>query len=231
MNTILHCAANHRSRIMDTRKLIYPAADRNKGPIVSVLRKYIHHGSELTFLEIASGSGQHIAHFAHHIPQLTYIPSEYEPRLLHSISAHADGLANIKHPLIIDITTNFHTWGDGSFMEDSIDYIYNANMMHISPYQCSISLFENAGKLLKDNGFLFTYGPYAIDGKITPESNVKFDKSLKLQDSSWGLRDIKDLKELAEKNGIQLIDIVDMPANNKIIIWKKYKINANTVLQ
>ncbi|XP_053981805.1 methyltransferase-like 26 [Hylaeus volcanicus] len=221
MNTIIHCAANHRSSIMAAKKLIYPAADRNKDPILSVLREYIQHGSNQIFLEIASGSGQHIAHFAPHFPHITFYPSEYERRLLESIAAHANGFANIKHPLRVDITTDFRTWGNGIFKESSIDYMYNANMMHISPYECSIGLFQNAGKLLKDNGYLFTYGPYAIDGKITPESNVNFNKSLKIQDSSWGLRDLQDLRELAQENGIKLLDIVDMPANNKTIIWKK----------
>ncbi|XP_043262570.1 methyltransferase-like 26 isoform X2 [Colletes gigas] len=221
MNTIIQCANTHRSKIMAAKKLIYPAADRNKDPILSVLQKYIQRGSNQIFLEIASGSGQHIAHFAPHFPDITFYPSEYERRLLESIAMYAHGLININHALKIDITTNFLTWGNGIFKESSIDYIYNANMMHISPYQCTIGLFQNAGKLLKNNGYLFTYGPYAVDGKITPESNINFDKSLKLQDPSWGLRDIKDLKELAQENGIQLIDIVDMPANNKTIIWKK----------
>ncbi|KOC67577.1 UPF0585 protein C16orf13 like protein [Habropoda laboriosa] len=206
---------------MAAKKLVYPAADRNKDPILSVLKKYIQPGPDQTFLEISSGSGQHIAHFAPHFPQIVFYPSEYEPRLLESIAAYATEFANIKDPLRIDVTTEFHTWGNGIFKEASIDYIYNANMMHISPYECSISLFSNAGKLLKDNAILFTYGPYAINGKITPTSNVNFDINLRLQDSSWGLRDIKDLKELAEKNGIKLIDIIDMPANNKTIIWKK----------
>ncbi|XP_076633017.1 methyltransferase-like 26 [Colletes latitarsis] len=221
MNAIIQCASTHRSKIMAAKKLIYPAADRNKDPILSVLRKYIQRGSNQIFLEIASGSGQHIAHFAPHFPDITFYPSEYERRLLESIAVHAHGLINIKHALKIDITTNFLTWGNGIFKESSIDYIYNANMMHISPYQCTIGLFQNAGKLLKNNGYLFTYGPYAVDGKITPESNINFDKSLKFQDPSWGLRDIKDLKELAQENGIQLVNIVDMPANNKTIIWKK----------
>ncbi|XP_034173225.2 methyltransferase-like 26 [Osmia lignaria lignaria] len=221
MNTIIHCAANHSSRIMAAKKLIYPAADRNKEPILSVFRQYIQPGSDQIFLEIASGSGQHVAHFAPHFPHITFYPSECELRLLESIAIYANGFANIKHPLKIDITTDFHTWSNGIFKKSSIDYIYNANMMHISPYECSIGLFENAGKLLKDNGFMFTYGPYAMDGKITPESNVNFNKSLKFQDPSWGLRDIKDLTELADKNGIKLINIVDMPANNKTIIWKK----------
>lgn len=221
MNTIIHCAANHRSSIMAAKKLIYPAADRNKEPILSVLRQYIQRGSNQIFLEIASGSGQHVSYFAPHFPHITFYPSELELRELESIAAYANEFANIKHPLKIDARTDFHTWGNGIFKESSIDYIYNANMIHISPYQCTIKLFENAGKLLKDNGLLFTYGAYAIDGKITPESNVNFDKSLKSQNSEWGLRDIKDLKELSEKNGIKLINMIDMPANNKTIIWKK----------
>ncbi|XP_076382360.1 methyltransferase-like 26 [Megalopta genalis] len=207
---------------MATKKLVYPAANRNKDPILSVLQKYIQYSQDQIFLEISSGSGQHIAHFAPYFPQVTFYPSEYEPRLLHSISSYANEFKNIKQPLRIDITTNFRNWGNGSFTENSIDYIYNANMMHISPYECTIGLFKNAGKLLKDNGFLFTYGPYAVDGQITPESNVNFDKSLKFQDPDWGLRDIRDLKKLAEENNIKLIDIFDMPANNKTIIWKKY---------
>ncbi|XP_003706423.2 methyltransferase-like 26 [Megachile rotundata] len=221
MNTIIHCAANHRCSVMAAKKLIYPAADRNKEPILSVLRQYIQRGPNQILLEISSGSGQHVSHFAPHFPHITFYPSECELKLLESIAAHSNGFENIKPPLKIDITTDFHTWGNGIFKESSIDYIYNANMMHISPYQCSIKLFENAGKLLKNNGILFTYGPYAIDGKITPESNVNFDKSLKSQNSEWGLRDVKDLTELAEKNDIKLINIIDMPANNKTIIWKK----------
>lgn len=206
---------------MATKKLIYPAADRNKDPILSVLRRYIQRGSNQTLLEISSGSGQHVAHFAPHFPHVTFYPSEYEPRLLESIAAHANGYSNIKSPLNIDITTNFETWGNGMFKPTSLDYIYNANMIHISPYPCTIGLFTNTGKLLKPNGLLITYGPYAFDGQITPESNVNFDKSLKSQDPSWGLRDVTDLKKLAEQNNIKLIEIVDMPANNKTIIWKK----------
>lgn len=207
---------------MATKKLVYPAADRNKNPILLVLQKYIQHSPDQIFLEISSGSGQHIAHFASHFPEITFYPSEYNLKLIESITAYANGFSNIKQPLHIDIKTDFHIWENNMFKEASIDYIYNANLIHISPYECSIGLFNNAGKLLKNNGILFTYGPYAIDGKITPESNINFDKSLKLQDSRWGLRDINDLKELAEKNGLKLINIYDMPANNKTIIWKKY---------
>lgn len=218
---IIHCAASHRSTTMAAKKLIYPAAERNKDPILSVLRQYIQRGTDQKFLEISSGSGQHIAHFASYFPHVTFYPSEYETRLLESIAAHANGFSNIKSPLKIDITTDYKTWNGGIFPAKSIDYMYNANMMHIAPYQCSIGLFKNAGQLLKPDGILFTYGPYAIDGIITPESNIQFDKSLKSQNPDWGLRELRDLEKLAEENDIKIMKMFDMPANNKTIVWKK----------
>lgn len=210
-----------RFNTMAAKKLIYPAADRNKDPILSVLKRYIQHGINQTFLEIASGSGQHVAHFAPHFPHVTFYPSEYEPRLLESIAAHANGHSNIKSPIRIDVIEDYRLWGNGIFKPNSLEYIYNANMIHISPYQCTIGLFSNAGQLLKPNGLLITYGPYAFDGQITPQSNVNFDKSLRLQDPSWGLRDVRDLKKLAEEHNIKLIEVVDMPANNNTLIWRK----------
>ncbi|EFN88397.1 UPF0585 protein C16orf13-like protein [Harpegnathos saltator] len=214
---------------MAVEKLVYPAAERNKNPILSVLKRYIQPGANQTCLEISSGSGQHVAHFAPHFPHVTFYPSEYESHLLGSIGAHANGYSNIRKPMLIDITTDFRLWGNGIFKPNSLDYIYNANMMHISPYQCTIGLFRNAGQLLKNNGLLITYGPYACDNMIYPESNVRFHNSLKSQNPEWGLRDIKDLKQLAAKNDINIVEIVDMPASNKTIIWKKYmnKIGEN----
>ncbi|XP_066603874.1 methyltransferase-like 26 [Prorops nasuta] len=219
---VVHCAASHRASTVASRALIYPAADRNKDPILSVLRQYINPASNQTLLEIASGSGQHVAHFAKNFPQITFYPSEYESRLLDSIAAHVHGLANVREPLKIDITTDYTTWTNGCFKANSFDYVYNANMMHISHYECTIGLFKNVGKLLKQNGILFTYGPYAINGTISPESNINFHKSLKSQDASWGLRDVADLQKLAKENNIDMIKMFDMPANNKTIIWKKY---------
>lgn len=219
---IIHCAANHsRSTSMAAKKLIYPAAERNKDPILSVLRRYIQPGTDQKFLEISSGSGQHIAHFAPHFPHVTFYPSEYETRLLESIAAHANGFSNIRKPLKIDITTDYRLWGNGIFSENSIDYIYNSNMMHCAPYQCSIGLFKNVGKLLKSNGILFTYGPYAIDGIITPESNIQFNNSLNSMNPDWGLRELRELENLAKENNINLVETFDMPSNNKVIIWKK----------
>lgn len=99
----------------------------------------------------------------------------------------------------------------------------NINMMHISPFQCSEGLFWNASRLLKQGGLLITYGPYAVDGKLTPESNVQFDASLKYRNPSWGIRDVRELEKLSNTNGITLKQMFDLPANNKCLIWEKVK--------
>lgn len=94
-------------------------------------------------------------------------------------------------------------------------------MIHISPLTCTEGLFTNSAELLKPDGLLITYGPYGQNGVITPQSNVNFDQGLKMQNPEWGVRDIGLLKGMAEPCGLFLKDIIAMPANNKILIWKK----------
>lgn len=172
------------------------------------------------FLELASGSGQHVAYFAPHFPGVRFQPTEVDENLLGSITHYASSCTtkNILLPKLVDISTKLSSYG---FQENSIDYMYCANMIHISPYECTIGLFENAGNYLKPDALMITYGPYSKDGVITPDSNVQFDASLKARNASWGVRDIADLVKLAEQNNLSLIDTVEMPANNKILIWKK----------
>ncbi|CAB3240751.1 unnamed protein product [Arctia plantaginis] len=206
------------------QKLIYPAASRNQDPILQVLKRFIISDTEdeesPLFLEIASGSGQHVAYFAPHFPGVRFQPTEVDDNLLGSITYYAKNCTtkNILLPKLVDICTKLSSYG---FQENSVDYMYCANMIHISPYECTIGLFQNAGNYLKPDALMITYGPYSKDGVITPDSNVQFDASLKARNASWGLRDIVDLVKLAEQNNLTLIDTVEMPANNKTLIWKK----------
>lgn len=207
-------------------KLIYPAASRNKEPILQVLKRFIICDHEQTedetplFVEISSGSGQHIAHFAPHFPNVKFQPTEVDENLFGSLMYYTQNCPtkNILKPLLVDIRSNLSNYG---FKRNSIDYMYNANMIHISPFECTIGLFENAGAYLKPDALMITYGPYSKDGVITPESNIQFDASLRTRDPSWGLRDINDLIKLGEENNMSLIDTVEMPANNKTLIWKR----------
>lgn len=204
-------------------KLFAPSADRNKTPILEILQKHINKNDEnqhLHCLEIASGTGQHVVHFAKYLPFVTFQPSEFAVTNLPSIQEYIEesGLKNILVPLQIDITSTIDLW---NLPHRNFDLMLNINMIHISPWECTISLFEKAGTLLGKNGLLVTYGPYALHGVISPESNINFDQSLKDRDERWGLRDIDELEKIAKTNGLILSKVEDMPSNNKALIWKR----------
>lgn len=209
---------------MGNNKLFASSADRNKGFILEILQKYFpneeNKGFHLFCLEISSGTGQHVVHFAKNLPFMTFQPSEFTLSNLPSIQEYIveSGLTNIMSPLAIDITSPIDYW---NLTRKNYDLIININMIHISPWQCTVSLFEKAGMLLSSKGILLTYGPYSLHGIISPESNINFDRSLKARDEKWGLRDIDDLKIVASEYGLKLAELEDMPSNNKTLIWKR----------
>jgi len=199
-----------------------PYAQRNKVPIGEVLQRYLKDPptADSKLLEIASGCGTHAMYFSQLLPHIHWQPSDCTEECLQSIRAHLDRdeRKNVAPPLLIDICEDFINWG---LPHDSYDFVFNANMVHISPWVCSQRFFENCGKLLPPSGLIFMYGPFARDGVLEPESNRNFDESLKSRNSEWGIRDLNDLEKEAAKNGLKLHEIVEMPSNNKIIVWKK----------
>ncbi|CAG2204113.1 Methyltransferase-like 26,UPF0585 protein CG18661 [Mytilus edulis] len=205
--------------LLNNKMFHVPAAERNKEPILKVLQKYIPQGFKGRALEIASGAGVHVAHFAQFYPNITWQPTEYDQRNLGSISAYTahTGVKNVHPPLHVDITTPPEDLKIDTISPGNVDIINNINMIHISPWDTAI----NSKVFLRPAGYLFLYGPFAIQGTITPESNEQFDSSLRARDSQWGLRDIDDVKKLAEENGFKLLEMIDMPANNKTVIFQK----------
>ncbi|XP_028139355.1 methyltransferase-like 26 isoform X1 [Diabrotica virgifera virgifera] len=201
------------------KKVNFPSADRNKEPILEVLKQYFDNTIEGKVIEISSGTGQHAAHFAPHFPKLTFQPTENEPSLLESISAYAADTPtkNVKEPLLVNVVDDWTKWN----VSNDFDYAINVNMIHVTPFSCTIGLFKNISSVLKPGGLLVTYGAYANNGVLEPESNRQFDKSIRQRDPNCGVRDIQDIVKVSESYGIKLKEIIEMPANNKCLIWQK----------
>ncbi|HLV68588.1 MAG TPA: DUF938 domain-containing protein [Polyangiaceae bacterium] len=194
---------------------IWPAAERNKQPIAVVLVPLLSARSGV-FLEVASGTGQHIVHFAALLPRFTFVPSDCEPEHLETLRrrVEAAALPNLSAPVELDAM-----WE--SWPLSRADVVYNANMMHIAPLEAARGLLRGASRLLPPGGLLVTYGPYTVSGKHVSESNVRFDESLRARNPAWGVRDVEELGALAQPHGLFVADRIAMPANNFTLVWKK----------
>ena len=166
-------------------------------------------------LEIASGSGQHVVHFAAALPQADFQPSDPDPTARASIDAWAREakLDNVAPPVNLDVTQN--EWPVGAS-----DIIVCINMVHISPWTATLGLLDGAARVLGDEGILFVYGPYYVDGETAP-SNARFDASLRERDPQWGVRELRNVQREAETRGLVLQRWVEMPANNLSVVFQK----------
>lgn len=203
-----------------SQKINFPSADRNKSFILEVLKENFDAKINAKVLEIASGTGQHVSYFAESFPNFEFQPSENDSSLLSSIKAYGAETSNknVNEPLHIDIAQPLESWG---LKYSEWDYMININMIHVSPIKCTEKLFENAGKLLKNHGLMVTYGALGQDGRITPQSNVDFNKTLLEKNPEWGIRDLKDITAIAESCNLKLLKFYDLPANNKCLVWQK----------
>ncbi len=195
-------------------RLYYPHVARNREAILAVLKRVLPPRGLV--LEIASGSGEHAAHFAKELPALAWQPTDPDPQALASIAAHraAADAGNLLPPLHLDVTA-------AHWPVEHADALMCNNMIHISPWVVSAGLLAGAERTLSAGGILYLYGPYQIDGRHTAPSNEEFDAYLRGQNAAWGIRDLGEVTALAARHGLMLAETVPMPANNLSVIFRR----------
>lgn len=191
-----------------------PATLRNRDAIVAVLVDWLPGAG--TVLEIASGSGEHVIHFAGAFPRLDWQPSDPDPAGLISIAAYRAeaALANIASPLSLDASAP-------DWPLDQADAILCINMVHISPWNATLGLLAGAARLLAPGAPLILYGAYTEPDVPTAESNLAFDASLRSRDPAWGLRDTDTVKAAAVDAGFAFAERRAMPANNLMLLFRR----------
>ena len=191
-----------------------PATLRNRDPILGILRDVLP--AKGCILEIASGSGEHVVHFATNFPELVFQPSDREPEALESIAAwvEATRVTNVLAPTALDVSQS--PWPIAA-----ADGILCINMVHISPWEATLGLVRGAAAILPSTAPFYLYGPYKREGFATAPSNQAFDKSLRDRNSTWGLRDLEAVAAAARSVGFSGPTIAEMPANNLSVVFRR----------
>lgn len=189
---------------------------RNQAAILVVLEEIFCDRTHV--LEIASGTGQHAVHFGRALPHLTWQTSELVQHH-EGIRAWLDEaqLANVLPPVALDVN-------EAQWPIASVDAIFNANTVHIVSRQSVERMFDGIGRVLQAGGILCLYGPFNYGGAYTSDSNAGFDDWLKARDSKSGIRDFEAVNLLAETQGMTLLRDVAMPANNRMLVWRKVEL-------
>jgi hypothetical protein len=203
---------------MKDHRLHSPACERNREPILRVLEGVLDDLDEgALVLEIASGTGMHAVFFAARLPSVTWQPSDADEPALRSIEAwrEAEPSPNLRAPLRLDVLAQ-------PWPIDRANAVFNANMIHISPWETCLALFDGAARVLTSEGApLVLYGPFKIDGAHTAESNATFDASLRARDPRWGVRDLAEVAAVAREHGFEQERIAPMPANNLCVVFRR----------
>lgn len=192
-----------------------PATLRNRAAITEVLKEVLP--SSGTVLELASGSGEHIVHFAQAFPDIAFVPSDHDESALSSIIAwtREAGVGNVAPPLTIDCTSS-DRWPVAG-----LNAIICINMIHIAPWEAAIGLFRGGAAVLNQGAPLYLYGPFFEQDVETADSNRAFNSNLKEINGAFGIRWLSEVDNLAKTYGFVREHRVAMPANNLSLIYRK----------
>lgn len=194
-------------------KPVAPSSSRNAKSIAGVLSYELRNCKSV--LEIGSGTGQHAVTFARDLEHLNWQTSDLEPNHAGILQWIAESkLPNVREPLLLDVLTA--TVDAGAY-----DAVYSSNTSHIMSYAAVCRMFELVGHTLAEHGVFCLYGPFSRHGQFSTASNAEFDASLRARNVAMGIRDLDELETLATSNGMRLMRIYAMPANNLTVIWYK----------
>lgn len=198
---------------MSSQKPFSQACENNKQPILEILLRVFSDRKQV--LEVGSGTGQHAIHCAAELPHLVWQTADLEHNHP-GINAwlNDSSVKNIRPPLILD--ADHPPW---SF--DPVDAVFTANTCHIMAWSSVVNLFAGLDTTMMSNAVLAIYGPFNYNGKFTSDSNARFEEFLKQKVPHQGIRDFEAINALAEKIGLTLIEDNEMPANNRLLVWKR----------
>jgi SAM-dependent methyltransferase len=204
--------ADFKDAERDGQKLSTGPAERNRGPILEALRSLLPEAARV--LEIGSGTGQHAAYFTSEWPTLGWQPTELSTTALVSVEAYRQegDATRFLSPLPLDVTRD-------PFPTGPWDGVFSANVIHIAPWSVCEAIVQKAAGVLAPGGHLVLYGPFRFSGSFTAPSNAAFDARLRERDETFGIRDVDDIRRVAEAAGLSAPRVLEMPANNHVIAF------------
>jgi 8-oxo-dGTP pyrophosphatase MutT (NUDIX family) len=189
-----------------------PAAERNRGPILEVMRRFVPPGARV--LEVACGTGEHAAHVGGGLDVRWWQPTDVRDEALGATAFRVQAVEGVRPPARLQV--RHRVWP-----VSEADVVYCANMIHIAPWDSCLALLAGAGRVLANGGQIVLYGPFRMDGAHTAPSNAAFDASLRARDPSWGVRDLEAVVAEARAHGLHWRETVPMPANNFIVRFER----------
>lgn len=194
------------------RKPYSESCEQNKDVILSVIQPYLSEGTRV--LEIGSGTGQHAVYFSGLNPQIVWQPSdraEYLPGITAWVADAA--CSNLATTIELDV---LQQWPNECY-----DLVFTANSFHIMSQKAVELCLKNVPKCLINKGYFIIYGPFNYNQQYTSTSNQRFDEYLKTNNPDSGIKDFEWISDIAQGVGLDLVDDIEMPANNRILIWQQ----------